>query len=97
MPSVRARRPACHAFVTAALRGRRCFGAWEPVCGRAGDERGRDVFCKNCPFPSRVLPNPEKTFVRVRPSVPVIVRLLLAVVRVRERMEGGGDARSSRE
>ena len=26
------------------------LGAWEPVCGRAGDERGRDVFCKNCPL-----------------------------------------------
>ena len=63
------------------------FWAWEPVCGRAGDERGRDVFCKNCPFPSRALPNPEKTFVRVRPSVPVVVRLLLAIVRDRE---GGG-------
>ena len=28
------------------------------------DERGRGVFCKNCPFPSRALPIPEKTFLR---------------------------------
>ena len=36
------------------------FEAWEPVCGRAGDERGRDVFCKNCPSPLVLSPTPKK-------------------------------------
>ena len=63
---------------------------------RGNDERGRGVFCKNCPFPSRALSNPEKTFVRGWPSVPVVVRQLPATFRDPERMEGEGDARSSR-
>ena len=33
-------------------------------------ERGRGVFCKNCPFPSRALPIPEKTFLPVWPEGP---------------------------
>ena len=35
-----------------------------------GDEKGRGVFCKNCPFPSRALPIPEKTFLLVRSEGP---------------------------
>ena len=37
---------------------------------KGNGERGRGVFCKNCPFPSRALPIPEKTFLPIRTKGP---------------------------